>query len=296
MPSYDSRKFVDLILTASSKWANWDPPKPIHVGDYGTISRKTGEFLREGNIFKPSADVQRLLDGSGMNIDLGEGALEPEVAKGDDHQFITASGAYANKAQIAANVNVQNQANAGLHVNFGFGDKGGALLVMYKPEYSSLPTGDGHLTSFLKAAHKAVKDRYIVTEVVSCPAYLMAMSREKTESFSASLSVTVTPAVPVATASASASLAWSHDMINGVHRSGSDANFVPLYKLSQPQQGFWAFLYPSGHRGHSENESLKWESVHPPWDKLNDDGEEMERYDPTMYADEEPDWEVECEQ
>ncbi|KAF9232291.1 hypothetical protein BU15DRAFT_55171 [Melanogaster broomeanus] len=179
MPSYYySRKFVDLILSVSSKWANWDPPKPIHVGDYGTISKKTGQFLREGNILKPNADVQRLLDGSGMNIDLWEGALEPEVAKGDDYMIINASGGYAQRAQIGANVNAQNQANAGLHVNFAFGDKGGAVLVLYKPEYSSLPTGDGRLTSVLKAAHKAVKDRYFVTEVVSCPAYLMAMSTE----------------------------------------------------------------------------------------------------------------------
>ena len=28
---YDSRKFVDLILATTSKWANWDPPRAIKV-------------------------------------------------------------------------------------------------------------------------------------------------------------------------------------------------------------------------------------------------------------------------
>lgn len=28
---YDSRKFIDLILATTSKWANWDPPRAIKV-------------------------------------------------------------------------------------------------------------------------------------------------------------------------------------------------------------------------------------------------------------------------
>lgn len=64
------RKYIDLIKEVSSKWANWDPPKRVHVsfaslrfvatlnsrfytqaGDFGTVNRKTGEFLVDGNIY-----------------------------------------------------------------------------------------------------------------------------------------------------------------------------------------------------------------------------------------------------
>lgn len=64
------RKYIDLIKEVSSKWANWDPPKRVRVsllhhdnattlkwsfysqaGDFGTVNRKTGEFLVEGNIY-----------------------------------------------------------------------------------------------------------------------------------------------------------------------------------------------------------------------------------------------------
>jgi len=44
-------KYVDLIKEAAAKWPNWDPPKTIHAGDFGTINRKTGELVVEGNIY-----------------------------------------------------------------------------------------------------------------------------------------------------------------------------------------------------------------------------------------------------
>lgn len=65
------RKYIDLINEASSKWANWDPPKRIEVGflllsyllltdlifvlqqpgDFGTVIKSTGELVVEGNIY-----------------------------------------------------------------------------------------------------------------------------------------------------------------------------------------------------------------------------------------------------
>lgn len=72
---YFSRKYIDLILKAEGKWANWDPPIPspdvripfrlfakrmhpptthMHgdqVGDYGTIDNDTGVLEKEGNIY-----------------------------------------------------------------------------------------------------------------------------------------------------------------------------------------------------------------------------------------------------
>ncbi len=65
------RKYIDLINEASSKWANWDPPRRIKVGsllpirlpltdliaviqqpgDFGTVIKSTGELVVEGNIY-----------------------------------------------------------------------------------------------------------------------------------------------------------------------------------------------------------------------------------------------------
>ncbi|KAG8903122.1 hypothetical protein FRB99_003724 [Tulasnella sp. 403] len=58
-----SRKYVDLILNASSKYANWDPGVPVEVGDYGSINKDTGLFDYEGNIF--SEAFRNLLNFSG---------------------------------------------------------------------------------------------------------------------------------------------------------------------------------------------------------------------------------------
>ncbi|KAG6333813.1 hypothetical protein ID866_5273 [Astraeus odoratus] len=56
------RQYVDLLFRASRKFANWDPEKPLEVGDWGriTIGRprwafwrpKRSVFMKEGNIYK----------------------------------------------------------------------------------------------------------------------------------------------------------------------------------------------------------------------------------------------------
>jgi hypothetical protein len=285
MPQYDSRKFIDLILSATSKWANWDPPKPINVGDYGTISRKTGEFKREGNIY--SDHFLSLLDKSMVKTwpDLKEASLQPKVSKGDHQLIISSSGVHAAQAKVAANVDVQGQVRAGLHINFKFGDKGGAILVLHRPEHSSFPNDvNDCLTGLLKAAHNTVRDKYLVTEVISCPAYMLAMSNEKSENISASLSAAAVN--PIATGSVEAGLAWTSDTVNGLYRSGSDAVFTPLYKLSRPRRSFWSFLYPGGHRGDaSDGDTLQWEDVRRPWDSLDAHGNEIARYDPAAHPD-----------
>ncbi|KAF9230413.1 hypothetical protein BU15DRAFT_83660 [Melanogaster broomeanus] len=297
MTNYDSRQYVDRILAKSSQWANWDPTKTINVGDFGTISKETGEFLREGSIY--SEDFQKLISGATKDVDEGDphsvflqhvlreweekidlkdAIVKPEVSAGDPYQIISSSNGHPKDPGVAPDVDVQNQANAGLQVNFGFGDKGGVVLALYQTQKSSFSIADERLASVLKLGHKAVKERYFVTEVVSCPAYLLAFSREKQESFSASLSATVTSGVPEDTVGKEAGLAWSHDILNG------------------PRRGFWSFLKYPGQRGFSLTEPLEWENVRAPWDWLDLEGKELERYDPTMYSDEEPDWEIECEQ
>ncbi|KAL5492508.1 hypothetical protein ACEPAI_3955 [Sanghuangporus weigelae] len=46
-----SRKFIDLLKMATSRWLNWDPAVPIEAGDYGTVDMESGAFIREGNVY-----------------------------------------------------------------------------------------------------------------------------------------------------------------------------------------------------------------------------------------------------
>jgi hypothetical protein len=71
------RKYVHLINQISGKWVNWDPLRLIEVrpwipkvsqylacpkvGDFGEIDKETGQFIREGNIYRdePLASIAK---------------------------------------------------------------------------------------------------------------------------------------------------------------------------------------------------------------------------------------------
>lgn len=52
--THESRKFVDILFRANGLYASLEPSIAIVPGDYGTVDRATGTFLKEGNIFEPS--------------------------------------------------------------------------------------------------------------------------------------------------------------------------------------------------------------------------------------------------
>ncbi len=85
-PTQASRKYVDLINGPSGSYANWDPLRRIEVGqsspesrpfcpcrwltpflhgskagDFGQIDPETGQFVREGNIYRdePLASIAK---------------------------------------------------------------------------------------------------------------------------------------------------------------------------------------------------------------------------------------------
>lgn len=72
---------------------------------------------------------------------------------------------------------MQEIATAQLRVNCQFASKCGAALVMYRPQISCLPR-DQQLVELLKNLQVVLKEKYIVTEVISCPAYVMVMSSQ----------------------------------------------------------------------------------------------------------------------
>ncbi|KAG0706266.1 hypothetical protein DFH29DRAFT_798731 [Suillus ampliporus] len=278
---YASRKFIDLIQGATSKWANWDPPKKIAVGDYGMIINETGEFDWEGNIY--SADFQEHLESSKYKFDFDrtDPALLPQEQEGGDDQFIVKSwGVTTKEVKTSSQVDIPGAVNASLKVDLQFdGHKRAAVLVMHKPRYSNLPN-DERVIRLLKSLPDIVKGKYIVTEVISCAAYMMHLSDKKAENFSITLK-TNAPVAPAATAGGSVGFVWSSEATHGLSRQGGDptTRYMPLYRLKKPRSKFW--VWPIGHRGDEKNDDPieRWEDVEPPWDPLDDEGEEDEIYD-----------------
>lgn len=274
---YESRKFIDLILGVTSKWTNWDPPRPISVGDYGMINNETGEFEWEGNLYKTT---------NTFGINMMDPELHPVEQEGGDDKYIVKSwGVSTKEVNVSAEADVPGGVKVALKVNFQFDSrKPAAALVMYKPRYISLPK-DERIIMLLKSRPDVLKGKYVVTEVISCAAYMMYMSNQMTENFSVSLKTTG-PVLPAVDAGGAAGFTWSAETVCGLYREGSDstAKYMPLYRLKKPRHKFWL---PFGQRGDQPIDDAidKWEDVDPPWDPLDDEGEEDEIYDAEMHGD-----------
>ncbi|KAG1856752.1 hypothetical protein F4604DRAFT_1590256 [Suillus subluteus] len=268
---YMSWKFIDLIQGTTSKWANWDPPRPINVGDYGMINNETGEFKWEGNLYTTMNDI---------GIDMTDPALGPiEQEEGDDKYIVKSWGVTTKKLNVSAEADVPGGVNVALKVNFQFdGRKPAAALVMYKPRYISLPK-DECIILLLKDRPDVLKGKYVVTKVISCAAYMMYMSDQKAENFSVTLQATG-PVAPAVNAGGAAGFTWSAETFCGLYCEGSNstAKYMPLYRLKKPRHKFWL---PLNQRGNEKIDDGidKWEDVDPPWDPLDDEGEEDEIYD-----------------
>ncbi|KAG1795982.1 uncharacterized protein HD556DRAFT_1234785 [Suillus plorans] len=267
---YESRKYIDLIQSITSKWANWDPPKPINVGDYGMINNATGEFEWEGNIYTSKTIT---------DIDMTDPALHPVEEEGDDKFIVKSWGVTTRETKVATEAAVSGVVNVALKVDFEFeGRKRAAAMVMYQPRYISLPK-DERIIELLKCRPEKLKGKYIVTEVICCAAYMMYMSTNRAEKFSVTLQVTGPPS-PAANVGGTAGFTWSSETTHGIYREGSNTSikYMPLYRLKKPRNKFWL---PWSQRGDEKiDDSIeKWDDVDTPWDPLDEEGEEDEFYD-----------------
>ncbi|KAJ7832400.1 hypothetical protein B0H14DRAFT_2803061 [Mycena olivaceomarginata] len=156
---YASRKYIDLIQAASSKWANWDPPHPIKVGDYGTVDKDTGRFEKDGNIYEDSATAALAADHL------------PEIAATDEKIVISSETEQKRDLNLNPQVSIPGIAEASIKGQWKF--KSGKLLVMAQPR-SSWVSANALLKKLLEIP--ALKDKYLVTEIVACHAYSMYLS------------------------------------------------------------------------------------------------------------------------
>ncbi|KAF8549236.1 hypothetical protein OG21DRAFT_1470252 [Imleria badia] len=280
MPSYLQRKYVDLILQASSKWVNWDPPIEIKVGAYGTVDKETGELRVEGNIY--DAAFRDELTKHGIKIDLNEylpveGAIEQD--------FVVASrGAKHRDLNVDTKLKVPGIVSAFFKGQWLFArGKRDAVLIMHSPRQIYIPKNN--VLGTIYNVDKLI-DKWLVTNIHVCPAYSMYLSDKLGDKVSLAL-VAQVPVAGVAgiTAGASGGFTWWTDAQTGIHRQAcsetGNYTFTPLYSLRRPIKRVRRWIRDTI-RPEPEGDDL-WHNDSPPWDPLDEDGEE-DPFDPVSVA------------
>jgi len=261
-----SRKFVDLIHASSSKWANWDPPHQIKVGDYGTLDRETGNFLKEENIYEHS-------DPTIANL----AALHPPLMGApEDRVYISSAGVTHHEINVNAQCEISGIdglaiATASIKGQWKFGSKRGALLLMDQPRSSYVPPKVllKHLADI-----PTFKNKVLVTEVVSCPAYTLYLSTANSEAVELAL-IGTTPTPPGVAVGGNVGGKWWSRNMSGMFRQASDPNrlykYTPLYILQKTRPHY---LFRRESPVPAPEDDDLWVDVHEPWDPLDDNGEE----------------------
>ncbi|KAJ7186404.1 hypothetical protein C8R46DRAFT_274783 [Mycena filopes] len=263
---YASRKYIDLIHAVSSKWASWDPPHPIKVGDYGVVDKDTGRFVKDGNIYE------------GLQLELDQ----PEILPEDEKIVITAQTEHNHDFNLSPELNIAGIAEASIKGQWKFKtDRTGALLAMSHPRSSRLGAENGLLKRLV--ALPELKDKYLVTETVSCHAYGLYLSSGSEDTLSLALVATTPIAVaPLLSAGGEVGGSWWSKSGSGLFREGcvprGTDSFTPLFVLKRIRKRKTGFPY----RTDAPEAEDGWESVDPPWWPLDEDGEE-EVFEDTVF-------------
>jgi hypothetical protein len=277
MPDFASRKFIDLIFQSSSKWANWDPPMTIKVGEYGTIDRKTGVLRVEGNIYDET--FQELLKQQGLTIDLSHPSCQPIKGAVEEDMIMSSIGVKSGDISLTPQVSALNLASASIKAEFQFREgRRGAVLVMHKPQLEYIPQG-----KVLSVIHEArqLKDKYIVSSTFTCPGYYLYLSNKSGEKVTLALTANAPLAAAIgASAGGGASIDWRTDAQAAFLRKAFDTagqyRYTPLFDLKRRQPWFERTF--RGIDEHPTEDDL-WPDCPPPWNPLDEDGNEDTVYD-----------------
>ncbi|KDN41726.1 hypothetical protein RSAG8_07257, partial [Rhizoctonia solani AG-8 WAC10335] len=277
-----SRKYVDLIFKASGKYGNWDPPHVVEVGDWGHIERATGNFIREGNIFTDTEckvllsdvpDGQLVRTGSPENVVRITANAQMEIG-GDVYTDFGTTGELAVRAHASWAITPRNRA---------------AILTMTDAYsyYLEIGTVFPRLRSLRKLEGKAV-----VTEALHCPAYAMLLT-EKGIGGKASLTLHTGLSEAGVVLATGGTAGWHYNSESGLWRtacgyrktleehrnSGTleehDAVFTPLYRLKKVSRGWRRYRTRGALEPELALEEPVSEDYFPPWEELNEDGEEI---------------------
>ncbi|KAG8897555.1 hypothetical protein FRB99_008065 [Tulasnella sp. 403] len=276
MPGNPARKFSDLVFSASSKYPNWDPPRPIKVGEYGVLNPDTAEFEREGNIYD---------DPDFANIVKGK---PPEPSPAEDRIVITSNHVKGRELGLSGDLDA-TIAEASFKWEWTFGRHAAAILVAFYPRLDSL-----NRTLDIKQLieHPKLRGKHIVKDTITCPKYVLFFSRKGNDRLLLALSVQL-PVAPVAPVSAGPGAHTGCVMRYslGISREAGfdprvteDKEYTILFglkrlKLKNPISSIVKAVknIPGITRAAPEEEDdglEKLEDVEQPWPLLDSDGEE----------------------
>ncbi|KAK7017678.1 hypothetical protein R3P38DRAFT_3201233 [Favolaschia claudopus] len=261
---YASRKYVDLILQVSSKWASWDPPHLIEVGDYGTIDKETGLFQKDGNIYTDPATAKLCAD------------YQPDTRAPDEVMVVCSQTEKKRDFGLGPEIDIPGIAEASIKGQWKFkSGKTGALLVMAQPR-SSIISGGALFSKLIDTP--SLKDKYLVTETVACHAYSLYLSSKMDDVISLALvAKTPLPVSPLVSAGGEISATWWSQTGSGVFRHGcaerGTYSFTPLFALKRLRK--ISFVRYRGEPTPEERAEDMWDSEpESPWGPLDEDGEE----------------------
>ncbi|KAF9063115.1 hypothetical protein BDP27DRAFT_1335671 [Rhodocollybia butyracea] len=245
-----SRKFIDLIQQASSKFANWDPPHLIEVGDYGEIDRDTGKLEKSGNIY----------DGTCVNTAVTELAAQYPPVKNPARDEYTLNSTHARRAEFGAGVDATaaGLGDASLKAKWNFGKKRAALLTMHNPVSITIPD------AFFEASRNIpfLKNKDIVVEVHQCSAYVMYLSNKTAET----VHLVLRANGPANAVGGGASAGWWSEGASGMFQKAYHPEniYTPLFRLlRRASPGF-----------NEPDDNDLWGDTEVPWNFLDEDGEE----------------------
>ncbi|KAI0304507.1 hypothetical protein B0F90DRAFT_1625955 [Multifurca ochricompacta] len=250
------RKYIDLIKEASSKWANWDPTKPIQAGDFGTVNKKTGELMIEGNIYKHN-DIATIANQHPLYE-------APEVDQYQIHSY-EVRGLDA-RADLSANI--AGFQGVAFRSQWKFNKKRGAILWLHKPRLICVP--DTFFPNSLQIP--LLKGKSVVYQIFICPGFYMYLSNKSSEQVTVSLRANIPPAIPGVSINPALSLGWSAEGCSGVrqHAYRSDPVYTPLFCLKSIQRPL--LRRDESGTGRDSVRYLRWEETDVPWDDLDEDG------------------------
>ncbi|KAG9312050.1 hypothetical protein JVU11DRAFT_7331 [Chiua virens] len=262
------RKFIDLVRQISGKWANWDPPIPVKVGDYGELDGN-GELVVEGNIYDP--EFQKDLDDSNIKLDLG--AHPAELGEAEQDYIVASTGVKKKELTVNQGVQIPGIASASIKGTWQFQrGKRGALIILHTPRTKFIPKFVQ--TKILEV--ERLKDKRVVMSALACPAYLLYLSDKSGENVSIAFSANV----PVADAlNSEVGFGWWTNNESALLRRASsktgEHRFTPLFSLRQrAKRGQWFSGNWRGDEVTDASGEYIWQDVYQPWKPLDEDGEE----------------------
>lgn len=244
------RKYIDLINEASSKWANWDPPRRIEPGDFGTIVKSTGEFVVEGNIY--------------VHADLAHISERYPPSEGHELDRYHIHSYEVRGVDVGGGLGANFLGTQGLvfRSHWQFNSRRGAVLLMHQPRLTIVPDA---LFSEIRGV-PILKNKSVVYQVFNCPGFYMYLSNKVHEQVAVSLRASLPP--QVSNVNPALDVGWMAHGTSGIGQQGyhSGAIYTPLFSLRSIKKGVVR-------RGEPDQvPTEQWDDTSVPWDHLDDDG------------------------